>query len=75
MKPGGYRSTSAKNKAIITVARAILITVWHALATGTPYQEPGAGYLDRRPDPERETRRRIAKPEAPGHQVTLDAAV
>jgi len=75
MKSGGYRSTSAKNKAIIVVAHAILIIVWHVLATGTPYQELGAGYFDRRLDPERETRRLIAKLEALGHQVTLDAAV
>jgi transposase len=75
MKSGGYRSTSAKNKAIIVVAHAILIIVWHVLATGTPYQELGADYFDRRLDPERETRRLIAKLEALGHQVTLDAAV
>ena len=75
MKSGGYRSTSAKNKAIIVVAHAILIIVWHVLATGTPDQELGADYFDRRLDPERETRRLIAKLEALGHQVTLDAAV
>jgi hypothetical protein len=40
-----------------------------------PYHELGADYFDRRLDPERETRRLIAKPEALGHQVTLDAAV
>ena len=75
MKSGGYRSTSAKNKAIIVVAHAILIIVWHVLATGIPYQELGADYFDRRLDPERETRRLIAKLEALGHQVTLDAAI
>jgi transposase len=36
MKSGGYRSSAAKNKAIIVVAHAILIIVWHVLATGTP---------------------------------------
>jgi hypothetical protein len=55
MKSGGYRSSAAKNKAIIVVAHAILIIVWHVLATGTPYHELGADYFDRRLDPERET--------------------
>src|SRR5262249_6091068 len=72
MNAGGYRSSAAKNKAIIVVAHAILIIAWHVLATGTPYRELGAGYFDRRLDPGRETRRLIAKLEALGHQVTLD---
>jgi hypothetical protein len=46
-----------------------------ARTAGRPYQELGADYFDRRLDPERETRRLIAKLEALGHQVTLDAAV
>jgi len=74
MKSGGYRSSAAKNKAIIVVAHAILVIVWHVLATGTPYNELGADYFDRRLDPERETRRLIAKLEALGHQVTLQPA-
>jgi transposase len=74
MKSGGYRSSAAKNKAIIVVAHAILVIVWHVLATGTPYRELGADYFDRRLDPERETRRLIAKLEALGHQVTLQPA-
>ena len=48
MKSGGYRSSAAKNKAIIVVAHAIFIIVWHVLATGTPYHELGADYFDRR---------------------------
>ncbi len=44
------------------------------LGTGTPYQELGADYLTRRRDPERETRRLIAKLEALGHQVSLHPA-
>jgi transposase len=74
MKCGGYRSSAAKNKAIIVVAHAILIITWHVLATGTPYHELGTDYFDRRLDPERETRRLIAKLEALGHQVTLQPA-
>jgi transposase len=74
MKWGGYRSPTAKKKAIIVTAHAILVIIWHVLATGTPYDELGADYFTRRIDPERETRRLIAKLEALGHQVSLQPA-
>jgi hypothetical protein len=72
MRNGGYRSTIARNKAIVTVAHAILIIIWHVLDTGRGYEDLGAGYFDRRADPERETARLIARLEALGHQVTLE---
>ena len=71
MKWGGYRSPTAKKKAIIVVAHAILVIIWHVLASGRPYDELGADFFTRRLDPERETRRLIAKLEALGHAVTL----
>jgi transposase len=71
MKWGGHRSPLAKKKAIIVVAHAITVIIWHVLATGKPYDEPGAGYFTRRLDPERETRRLVAKLQALGHTVTL----
>ena len=74
MKWGGYRSQIAKKKAIIVVAHALLVIIWHVLATGTPYDELGADYFTRRLDPERETRRLIAKLEALGHTVSLQPA-
>ena len=74
MKWGGYRSPPAKKKAIVVVARALVIIIWHVLATGTPYEELGAGYFTRRLDPERETRRLIARLEALGQQVSLQPA-
>ena len=74
MKWGGYRSRIAKKKAIIVVAHALLVIIWHVLATGTPYDELGADYFTRRLDPERETRRLIAKLEALGHSVSLQPA-
>ena len=74
MKWGGYRSQLAKKKAIIVVAHALLVIIWHVLATGQPYDELGEDYFTRRADPERETRRLIAKLEALGHTVTLEAA-
>ena len=53
----------------------VALIIWHILATGKPYHELGAGYFARRLDPERETRRLIARLEALGHRVTLaDAA-
>jgi len=72
MKWGGYRSPVAKKKAIVVVAHALVIIIWHILATGKPYEELGAGYFTRRLDPERETRRLIARLEALGHRVTLE---
>ena len=74
MKWGGYRSPAAKNKAIVVVAHAMIVIIWHILATGKPYEELGADYFTRRLDPERETRRLIARLEALGHRVTLDDA-
>jgi transposase len=74
MKWGGYRSATAKKKAIIVTAHAMLVIIWHVLATGTPYDELGADYFTRRRDPETETRRLIAKLEALGHQVSLQPA-
>jgi hypothetical protein len=47
---------------------------WTGLATGKPYEEPGAARFTRLPDPERETRRLIARLQAPGHRVTLQDA-
>ncbi len=70
MKWGGYRSQTAKKKAIIVVAHALVVIIWHLLATGKPYHELGAGYFTRRLDPGRETRRLIAKLEALGHTDT-----
>jgi transposase len=74
MKWGGYRSQLAKKKAIIVVAHAILVIIWHVLATGQPCDELGEDYFTRRQDPERETRRLVQKLEALGHAVTLQAA-
>ena len=74
MKNGGYRSKTARNKAIITVAHAILVIIWHVLATGRGYADLGADYFDRRLEPERETARLIARLEALGRRVTVEEA-
>jgi transposase len=74
MKWGGYRSPVAKKKAIVVVAHALLVIVWHVLATGKPCHELGQDYFTTRQDPERETARLIAKLHALGHKVTLEPA-
>jgi len=74
MKWGGYRSPTAKKKAIIVVAHAMLVIIWHVLAGGASYSEHGADYFTRRLDPDKETRRLIAKLEALGHRVSLQPA-
>jgi transposase len=74
MKWGGYRSPTAKKKAIIVVAHAMLVIIWHVMAAGAPCNELGADFFTRRLDPDSETRRLIAKLEALGHQVTLQPA-
>lgn len=71
---GGWRSSAAKNKAIITVAHAIVVIIWHVLTTGRPYCDLGADYFDRRADPDREARRLIARLQALGRHVTVDDA-
>jgi len=74
MKNGGYRSATAKKKAIVVVAHAMIVIIWHIMDTGKPYHELGAGYFASLQDPERETRRLIAKLQALGHTVTLNPA-
>jgi hypothetical protein len=38
-------------KAIIVVAHALLVIIWHILATGKPYDELGEDYFTRRANP------------------------
>ena len=69
---GGYRNPAAKKKAAIAIAHTLIVIIWNVLTTDTPYAELGADFYDRRTDPERETRRLIAKLEALGHTVTIN---
>ena len=71
---GGYRSSAAKNKAITTVAHAILVIIWNMLGTGRPYEDLGTAYFEHRTDPDREARRLIARLEALGKHVTVNDA-
>jgi transposase len=74
MQWGGYRSQLAKKKAVIVAAHALVVIIWHVLATGKPYDDLGTDYFTHRLDPERETRRLIARLEALGHHVSLQPA-
>jgi transposase len=71
---GGYRNPAAKKKAIVAIAHTLIVIIWNVLASDSPYTDLGADFYDRRNDPERETRRLIAKLEALGHTVTIEPA-
>lgn len=74
MKWGGYRSQVAKKKAIVVAAHALIVIIWHVLAASKPYHELGEDYFTTRLDPEREIRRLVARIEALGRTVTVEAA-
>jgi hypothetical protein len=64
-----------KLKAMVAVARSILVIIWHLLADPTArFRDLGADYYVRRTDKERRTRTLVRQLEALGHQVTLVAA-
>jgi len=64
-----------KLKALVAVARSILVIVWHLLADRTTrYHDLGAGYYTSRIDKNRKTRNHIRQLEALGYTVTLAQA-
>ena len=71
---GGYRNPAAKKRAIVAIAHALAVVIWHILATGKPYTDLGPDFYTTRTDPAKETQRLIAKLEALGHKVTLAPA-
>ena len=60
-------------RAVIGVAHALLVIMFHMLKRKTDYHELGAGYLDRI-DPARLTRSLVRRLERLGHAVTLQPA-
>jgi transposase len=61
-----------KLKALVAVARSILVIVWHLLADpSTRYDELGADYHTRRLDLDKKTRNHVRQLEALGYTVTL----
>ena len=67
-------ATSARASARLAACRAASAIIWHILATATPCTDLGADYFTHRQDPDRETRRLIAKLQALGHTVSLQPA-
>jgi transposase len=64
-----------KLKALVAVARTILVIIWHLLADpAARYHDLGAGYYASRIDTERKTRNHIRQLEALGYTVTLAPA-
>jgi len=64
-----------KLRALVAVARSILVIIWHLLADpATRYHELGAGYYASRTDTDRKTRSHVRQLEALGFTVTLASA-
>jgi transposase len=64
-----------KRKALVAVARSILVIVWHLLADPTArFHDLGADYYACRIDQSRKTRNLVRQLEALGHKVTLQPA-
>jgi transposase len=64
-----------KLKALVAIARSILVIVWHLLADRTArYRDLGAGYHTSRIDKQRKARNHIRQLEALGYTVTLAQA-
>src|SRR5439155_25471669 len=64
-----------KLKALVAVARSILVIVWHLLADPTArYRDLGPDFFDTRIRPERRKQNHIHQLEALGYKVTLEPA-
>ncbi len=64
-----------KSKALVAVARSILVIVWHLLANpNADFHDLGADYYESRIDKERRKRQLVQQLEALGLQVTLTPA-
>jgi transposase len=63
-----------KKRALVAVARSILIIIWHLLNDPTSrYNDLGPDYHQRFTDPARKTRDLVRQLTALGHEVTLTA--
>jgi transposase len=66
------RRRRGHKKAIVAVAHSILVSAYHVLAEGRPYDELGGDYFLRREDRKRVAKRLVRQPERLGHSVTLE---
>ena len=70
-----YRRIAArrgKKRALIAVAHALVVTLWHLLKNDAEYQEPGPDYLVKR-NPERELSELKRRALKLGHELVLTA--
>jgi transposase len=64
-----------KLKALVAVARSILVIIWHLLSDrAVSYRDLGSGYYDSRTDKENKTRNHVRQLQALGFTVTLAQA-
>lgn len=64
-----------KLKALVAVARSILVILWQLLShPGARYHDLGADYYTTRTDTERRTRKHVRQLQALDHEITLSAA-
>jgi hypothetical protein len=64
-----------KGKALVAVARSILVIIWHLLADPTArYHDLGPDYYDKRVNTARKANSLVRQLEALGHTVTLAPA-
>jgi transposase len=64
-----------KLKALVAIARSVLVIVWHLLADPTArFHDLGAGYYPSRIDRDRKTRNHVRQLQALGYSVTLTPA-
>jgi transposase len=64
-----------KSKALVAVARSILVIIWHLLADPTArYHDLGPDYYDKRVNTNRKVNSLVRQLEALGHTVTLQPA-
>lgn len=64
-----------KPKALVAVARSILVVVWHLLADpNTRFHDLGSDFYDQHIHKDRKTRNLVRQLQALGHQVALTPA-
>ena len=66
------RPRRGHKRALGAVRHSILTAVWHMLATGELYNDPGGDYFTR--DPDRQIKRLVTQLQQLGQHVTLEAA-
>jgi len=66
------RSRRGSQRAAVALGHSILVTAWHLLSTGEPYNDLEGDYFHRRRNSAARQRRLVAQLEATGHRVTVE---